>query len=274
MAALPYMQFYVADYLADTAHLTAVEHGAYLLLLMNYWQRGKALPDDDERLAIIIRMPVEQWLNVRSTIVEFFDNENGFLVHRRVEKDLEKVRRKSEKAARAGVASGEKRSTKSTPCNGRSTDVQRTLNHTYTDTDTDIEKERDLKVSSPPDGGPPLPVKVAFDEFCLIAVECGLSVPAKLTTGRRSALQVRLREHGIDAWRKAIANIRGSPFLRGENERGWRADLDFVLQAKSFNRLLEGGYSGTHKRSFDDSVERAIAAGFEASRQLIGSGGS
>ena len=54
MAALPYMQLYIADYLADTMHLSAEEHGAYLLLMFNYWQTGKPIPKN--RLAKIARL--------------------------------------------------------------------------------------------------------------------------------------------------------------------------------------------------------------------------
>ena len=49
MAALPYMQLYVADYLADTVHLDADEHGAYLLIIFNYWQTGKPIPESQSK---------------------------------------------------------------------------------------------------------------------------------------------------------------------------------------------------------------------------------
>ena len=45
----PWLPFYPADYLADTRDLDVAEHGAYVLLLMESWERGP-LPDDLNRL--------------------------------------------------------------------------------------------------------------------------------------------------------------------------------------------------------------------------------
>jgi len=48
-----WMPFYVADYLRDTRHLSATEHGAYMLLIMQAWTQGGLLPLDPVRLARI-----------------------------------------------------------------------------------------------------------------------------------------------------------------------------------------------------------------------------
>ena len=51
----PWMPLCLADYLADTAHLRALESGAYLHLIMHCWRRG-SLPDNDRQLATIAKM--------------------------------------------------------------------------------------------------------------------------------------------------------------------------------------------------------------------------
>lgn len=94
----PYMPLFVADYLGDTSHLTTLEHGAYMLLIMTYWQRGKALPDDSQRLANIARLPVDEWRAIEATISELFCVENGVWTHPRIERELTKARDKSSKA--------------------------------------------------------------------------------------------------------------------------------------------------------------------------------
>jgi uncharacterized protein YdaU (DUF1376 family) len=89
-----WMPFYVADYLADTGHLSPAEHGAYLLLMMHYWQSG-SLPDDDRKLARIARMSPVEWADARDTVAEFF--EPGWK-HNRIEDELKTANELREKA--------------------------------------------------------------------------------------------------------------------------------------------------------------------------------
>lgn len=89
-----WMPLYVADYLADTGHLSAAEHGAYLLLIMHYWQNG-GLPNEDRRLARICRMSPDEWAEARETLFDMFDD--GWK-HARVEEELQAAREISEKA--------------------------------------------------------------------------------------------------------------------------------------------------------------------------------
>lgn len=174
MAALPYMQLYVADYLADTAHLTTEEHGAYLLLLFSYWQTGKSLRGD--RLASVARLSNERWSDVEPTLKEFFHVDEGMWMHFRVEADLEKVDSKSKKNSDAGKASAKakalaKQAIKEAPptsvtptvITNESTNVeqtnQRNVNHTRSgDTDTDTDTEQDQKHLSPSELDSELPL--------------------------------------------------------------------------------------------------------------------
>ena len=135
------MQLYVSDYLADTAHLNAAQNGAYLLLLMNYWQRGKPLDNSGNRLAFVARMTLEEWEDSREILAEFFWVDGDIWTHARVENDLAKVREKSEQASMAGKKSATKReiNDRSTTVQRDdeldSTDVERTFNHKDKDKD-------------------------------------------------------------------------------------------------------------------------------------------
>jgi uncharacterized protein YdaU (DUF1376 family) len=101
-----WMPLYIADYLADTAHLSATEHGAYLLLIMHYWRKG-GLPDDDPQLARIARMSPEEWSKVRSVIEAFF--EAGWM-HKRIEKELAESKQRTEAGRKGGRTTQSKRS--------------------------------------------------------------------------------------------------------------------------------------------------------------------
>jgi len=98
----PWMPLYVGDYLGDTGHLTTAQHGAYLLLMMHYWRKGE-LPDDDRQLSKITKLPLKTWCDSRATLQDFFYE--GWK-HKRIDAELAKMMRVSEKRAIAGQRGG------------------------------------------------------------------------------------------------------------------------------------------------------------------------
>ncbi len=87
MKKRPWMPLYVSDYMADTAHLTVTEHGAYLLLIMNYWHNG-GLPNDEGKIQRIAKMTNPQWAKSRDTLSAlFFDGWK----HKRIEAEIAHV---------------------------------------------------------------------------------------------------------------------------------------------------------------------------------------
>ena len=65
-----------------------------------------------------------------------------------------------------------------------------------------------------------------------------------MTTERKKKLAVRMREPLFaDNWREIIARIAGSSFCTGHNDRGWIADIDWVLKnGANYIKVLEGKY--------------------------------
>jgi uncharacterized protein YdaU (DUF1376 family) len=98
----PWMPLYVGDYLGDTGHLTTAQHGAYLLLMMHYWRKGE-LPDDDRQLSKITKLPLKTWCEYRPILQDFFHE--GWK-HKRIDAELAKMLRVSQKRAIAGQKGG------------------------------------------------------------------------------------------------------------------------------------------------------------------------
>ncbi len=100
----PWMPFYVGDYLRATGHLTTVQHGAYLLLIMHCWQHGR-LPADEGGRAAAARLPLKQWQAIRAPVEAYFQPDGS---HKRVDEEIEKTDRKLMQRRLAGQRGGAK----------------------------------------------------------------------------------------------------------------------------------------------------------------------
>ncbi len=201
MAAIPYMPLYVADYLSDAAHLSTLEHGAYLLLIMTYWQRGEALPADDKKLARICRVGPREWARIKPSLSEFFQVDCDNWSHRRIESELQNVRAKSLKKRAGGLARAKQMHSNS------SADAQQS----DTDTDTECSVAKATGAEAPAD-----PVKLMFDSGVGLITSTGTS-----ERSARSWLAKARSNFGTEAVLVAIGSAKREgaidpiPFMEG-----------------------------------------------------------
>ena len=109
-------------------------------------------------------------------------------------------------------------------------------------------EEKEESISLPSEARQSAELDGAVSGWNAMARQHGLSTVQRLTEPRRRSLKARLAEcGGIEGWERALHLITESPFLLGQTGE-WKADFDFVLQAKSFTKLMEGTYGNRGAR--------------------------
>lgn len=109
------------------------------------------------------------------------------------------------------------------------------------------------------------PLDEAVSVFNQTAERVGWPKVQHLNAERKRGLNARLREcGGIVGWQSAIAKAEASDFLSGrstptEGHEGWRFTFDFMLVAKRFTKLMEGGYDNRPGQTNGSSLSTALA---------------
>ena len=112
-----YCQIHFGDYAAATGHLTAQEHGIYLLLLFRYYRDERPIED-----AMAARHGKCSRVEVEPILTEFFVREGDVWRHRRVDREIEDFEAKclknqinGRRGGRPSVSSGNQVATDSEP---------------------------------------------------------------------------------------------------------------------------------------------------------------
>ena len=53
-----------------------------------------------------------------------------------------------------------------------------------------------------------------------------------------------------EEWNKFLRRIAKIPFLWGENDRGWKADFNWVLNENNYAKIIEGKYEKEDEKIF------------------------
>lgn len=223
-----FMPLYLGDYLKDTLDLDAEEHGAYLLLLMELWNRGGELPGDHARLTKIARVKPSRWMAVWETIGRFFTvTGEGKLTQKRAVAELEKALRRKNAGAKAGTASAAKRQrTGDAPPTGDPTDGQRSGNESST-TSQPVPKTSPSTSHSPSGdlGSPSVPDPTILPRTDLDPE--GARVPSAGSPERPTGLQ--LQRWWAQEWEKV-----GRDRTDGTHRMSWTIPRDAQGKADSF----------------------------------------
>ncbi len=62
-------------------------------------------------------------------------------------------------------------------------------------------------------------------------------------TNRYKLFNARVKQYGLDNILKAVENIAGSKFLKGQNRTGWIITFDWLIKPNNFIKVLEGNYN-------------------------------
>jgi len=85
-----YYRKHVKDYIADTSHLTMIEHGAYNILIDTYVLREKPITLDKEELYWSIAARTEEEKTAVDLILKhFFEETKAGYRHKRIEAEIQ-----------------------------------------------------------------------------------------------------------------------------------------------------------------------------------------
>ena len=72
-----------------------------------------------------------------------------------------------------------------------------------------------------------------------------------LTDKRKKQLRARINDDGVETFKEAVKKAAESDFLNGKNDRGWKADFEFIVNPNKFNKILEGAYDNHTRPGYE-----------------------
>lgn len=242
----PAFQFYAADYLADehVQLMTLEEEGVYIRLLSYCWREG-SIPSDHKALSRLCKGASLESVSVVSDRFELMTNDGSRMTHPRLNVEREKQEEWSRKNSLNGKKSGKARRAHKLqaerPFNDRMNEVRTKTNSSFAFASSSSNKNiipNGIVADATP---PPRP-----EEFANTWNRERGSLPkvAAFTLERRRKTQTRITAGlTLESFIEVVVRCRGTPFLCGDNDRGWRANYDWLMKnGTNPAKVLEGRY--------------------------------
>jgi uncharacterized protein YdaU (DUF1376 family) len=256
-AFMHYYRHHIGDFLKDTGHLSNDQMGIYLRMLWKYYLDEKPLIDDCESIAFAMRSDEK---TVRLILRHFFVLQDDGWRHTRCDKEIADFHGKKAKASNSANARWSGASAMRTHTERNAEASENHANHkpiTNNQLNIDIcSPEGELEVGLPDCKHSEVIALYHQNLPTLRKVEVWNAT-------RQGYLRQRWREVALDLtkvgpikaedvlnwWADFFQHISKSKFLTGKTNskdgRAFTADLEWILKASNFAKIVEGKYHGT-----------------------------
>tara|TARA_R110002012_G_scaffold321654_1_gene550445 strand:- start:236 stop:1126 length:891 start_codon:yes stop_codon:yes gene_type:complete len=232
----PAFQFYARDFLADinVQLMTMEERGIYITLLAYAWIE-KGIPSDKSKLKRLCGNP-DDFDSTIQNVLNCFQEHDGRYYNPRMESVRSEQLDRKQKMSDAGKKGAEKRWN-----NG-------------------VAIQKPLAKHNPATATATATAKIPYTDIQdLYNKKLGKVLPSinTLTNKRKSLIRSIWKDNpNIEFFDTLYGKVFKIPFLTGDNDRGWKADFDFVHKMDKVVKIMEGGYVGIGAKKEDNVFKR------------------
>lgn len=237
-----YYKFNIGDYARSTRHLSNEEDLAYRRLLDMYYENEAPIPLETQWVARRLRVASEV---VDIVLQDMFERTEDGWKHSRCEADIAEYHKNAERNRENGKRGGRPKTVSKKPKEnpvGSQSDASGNPVVTLTTNHKPLTTNQEPIIEDTSSDDDTLTVDDVVGAWNELAADRKLPLVKKVNATRRRQIQARIKEYDPDDWSKAMGAIYNSKFLCGENDRGWKADFDFLLNPNKFVKLVEGSY--------------------------------
>lgn len=240
-----YYSHNIGDYRRDTSHLTMLEHGAYRQLIDTYYLTEKPLPlDHADLMRTHSARSAEEVVAVENVLKDFFVRTEEGYIHKRCDVEIEAFHAKSTSARESAKARWSRVRAE------KDADAMRTHSEGNANHKPITNNQEPSKSSCPRQAEDGHKFRFAEIQEAYNRI-CSPTLPACRAANEARRRQVKrmvdlefngkrpFREHGLAMWETYFSDCLTNKHWCGENDRGWRADFDFVTKPQNAIKLLE-----------------------------------
>lgn len=253
-----------ADWLDELEMLSVEQRGEWITAIFRYTRDGVITEFDDIGLKIMFSQAKR-------------------CIDRNYEIYVEECRKKSENGKKGGAPAGNQNARKaennqnnqnnqqldnSTKNNQNKQEVEKTSKTSLYDNDTDTDNvpvnenvpdtdtgtDNDIPAAGASEPCPYSKIIEMYHEICK-------SYPQirSLSETRKKAVKARWAEFkSLDTFKEVFTKSEASSFMKGKNNRNWRADFDFMMKPSKIGCILEGKYDDRDKPEQDDGIDHSM----------------